>query len=91
MRPTLQDGDWIVAVRGNARLRPGDVVVLAHPHRPDFDLVKRAHSIDGGVTVLGDDPGAGSVDSATFGPVDRSLVKGRVVLRYHPGRPRLIR
>lgn len=91
MRPTLDDGDWIVAVHGGRGLRPGDVVILTHPHQPDFELVKRIHSIDVGVTVLGDDPGAGSVDSATFGPVDRSLLQGRVVLRYHPGRPRLIR
>jgi len=39
MEPGLRDGDWVLALR----LRPavGDVVVVDHPARPGFEMVKR--------------------------------------------------
>lgn len=92
MRPTLRPGDWILACVRPRSVRPGDVVVLTHPHRSGFDLVKRVSTIgDDGVLVLGDDPGAGSVDSVEFGPVPRSSITARVMLRYRPLPPMLTR
>lgn len=92
MRPTLHDGDWALSTTRHRPLRPGDVVVLTHPDRPDMELVKRIASIgDEGVVVLGDDPLAGSVDSVSFGPVSPESVSARVLLRYRPLPPRLIR
>ena len=84
MRPTLRPGDWAFGIR-TRRLRANDVVVLEHPDRPGFMLVKRIAAIgsDGQTTVTGDDP-AHSVDSRSFGPIAHDTIKGRLVLVYHP-------
>jgi nickel-type superoxide dismutase maturation protease len=92
MRPTLDDGDWVVAQRRPRSVKPGDVVILEHPNRPGFDLVKRVSSIEArGVIVLGDDPSAGSVDSVAFGAVPTANISARVLMRYRPFPPRLVR
>ena len=91
MQPALEHGDWALAVRAR-RVRPGDVVVLEHPDRPGFEMVKRVVAAPGGrrlgpdeVWVEGDDPGA-STDSRTFGPVAARSVAARVVLVLWPPR-----
>ncbi|MDX1692007.1 MAG: S26 family signal peptidase [Acidimicrobiia bacterium] len=102
MEPTLSDGDWVLAVRSLRGPRVGDVVVLDHPERPGFELVKRVtavagdrvgdiHLLPGEVWVEGDDPVAGSVDSRRFGPVLAGSVQARVVLRYRPLPPTVVR
>lgn len=92
MRPTLRSGDWVIALARPGSVRPGDVVVLDHPNRPGFELVKRVASIDDdGVLVLGDDPAAGSVDSVRFGAVPPRAVSARVLMRYRPLPSSLIR
>lgn len=92
MRPTLQPRDWVIASTLHRPVRPGDVVVLSHPDRRGIDLVKRISSVDSaGVIVLGDDAAAGSVDSVTFGPVPPESISARVLMRYHPLPPRLVR
>lgn len=45
MRPTLEPGDWLLAVRAR-RPRRGDIVVLRHPDRR-FDIVKRVVGLPG--------------------------------------------
>ena len=92
MRPTLEPGDWALAL-GTARRRPprvGDIVVLEHPDRPGFELVKRVTMVRNPSTsdvselwVEGDDP-ASSTDSRHFGPVDGTRVRGRLVLVWWP-------
>jgi signal peptidase I len=93
MRPTLEPGDWALAVR-TRRVRRGDVVVVDHPERPGFELVKRVVHTPGDpapdglrlihrVWVEGDDP-HGSTDSRGFGGVPVRLVKGRVVVVWWP-------
>lgn len=83
MEPSLRNGDWVL-VRLTTRLRPGDVAVMAHPHRPDLRIIKRlVHREPGGWWVLGDRPDA-SDDSRKFGPVADSCMIGRVALRYKP-------
>jgi inner membrane protease subunit 2 len=94
MRPTLEPGDWALAVR-TRRVRLGDVVVVEHPERPGFELVKRVvpapgdPALDGPrglidrVWVEGDDPRS-STDSRGFGGVPARLVKGRVVVVWWP-------
>jgi nickel-type superoxide dismutase maturation protease len=87
MAPTLCEGDWLLA-RRTTRVRPGDLVVLARPDRPNLLVVKRLIRRDEtGWWVEGDNPAA-SDDSRLFGPVPEVLA--RVVLRYAP-RPRLLR
>jgi nickel-type superoxide dismutase maturation protease len=93
MQPALDPGDWLLVRRtirpGRAlRLRPGQLVVARHPGRPDLLLVKRAARHEGdGWWLASDNPGAGAVDSRAFGPVPPGLIEGRVLLRYHRGRP----
>jgi nickel-type superoxide dismutase maturation protease len=93
MEPALSPGDWLFACRtirpGRApRVRPGQVVVARHPGRPELLLVKRAARREpGGWWLASDNPGAGAVDSRAFGPVPPCMIEGRVLLRYHRGRP----
>jgi nickel-type superoxide dismutase maturation protease len=93
MRPALDPGDWLLVRRtmrpGHVlRLEPGQVVVARHPGQPDLLLVKRAARREpGGWWLASDNPGAGAVDSRSFGPVPPGLIEGRVLLRYHRGRP----
>jgi nickel-type superoxide dismutase maturation protease len=93
MRPTLEPGDWALAVRVR-RVRRGDVVVVEHPERPGFELVKRVVHVAGDVApdgselvdevwVEGDEPEASS-DSRRFGPVPVGLVRGTVRLVWWP-------
>lgn len=93
MRPTLEPGDWAIAIAAG-RVRPGDVVVVEHPERPGFEMVKRVISVAGNrapddteavgrVWVEGDDLSS-STDSRAFGAVPADLVKGRVRLVWWP-------
>jgi len=95
MAPELEPGDWLVATRP-ARLRPGDLVVVEHPERPGFELVKRLTALSGesvGALVLGPDEywvtgvqRGSSTDSTRFGPVRARHIRGVVHLRYWPPR-----
>jgi signal peptidase I len=87
MRPTLEPGDWALAIRVRS-VRRGDVVVVEHPERPGFELVKRVVYLPGdvapdrlalvdGVWIEGDEP-EGSTDSRAFGPVAVERVRARV-------------
>jgi nickel-type superoxide dismutase maturation protease len=93
MRPTLEPGDWALAVRVR-HVRRGDVVVVEHPERPGFELVKRVVHVAGDVAadgselvdevwIEGDEPEASS-DSRRFGPVPQGLVRGTVRLVWWP-------
>jgi nickel-type superoxide dismutase maturation protease len=84
MLPALHPGDWLLA-RRTRRVRPGQVVLAWHPERPGFLLVKRvAWHEGGGWWLASDNPAAGAVDSARFGPVPEDKIVGVVLLRYWP-------
>jgi nickel-type superoxide dismutase maturation protease len=84
MLPALHPGDWLLA-RRTARVRPGQVVLAWHPERPGFLLVKRvAWREDGGWWLASDNPAAGAVDSARFGPVPDEKIVAVVLVRYWP-------
>jgi nickel-type superoxide dismutase maturation protease len=93
MEPELLPGDYLVAVRARS-VRRGALVVVDHPERPGFDVVKRVTAVAGDtvggttlspgqVWVQGDNRSASS-DSRSFGPVGPENVKGVVRLRYWP-------
>lgn len=94
MAPTLVPGDWALAV-APGRLRRWDVIVVEHPSRPGFELVKRITGIadelapDGRILetgewwVEGDNPDL-STDSRHFGPVTSDGIRAKVRLIYWP-------
>ena len=93
MSPTLVGGEWLLAVRAR-RIRVGMVVVVDHPERPGYEMVKRVAAIPGERVagrvlgpnefwVTGDNEG-GSTDSRSFGPIVSDAIRGRVVIRYWP-------
>jgi nickel-type superoxide dismutase maturation protease len=90
MQPALWPGDWLLVRRRmragrRLRIRTGQLVIATHPHRPDLLLVKRAARREAaGWWLESDNPGAGAVDSRSFGPVPPGLIEGRVLLRYRP-------
>jgi nickel-type superoxide dismutase maturation protease len=86
MVPALRPGDWLLAWR-TRRARPGRVVLAWHPQRPGFLLVKRAAwREEGGWWLASDNPAAGAVDSARFGPVPAEKIVAVVLVRYWPVR-----
>jgi nickel-type superoxide dismutase maturation protease len=89
MLPALQPGEFLLAVRSR-RLRRGALVVLEHPGRPGLEIVKRVAALPGEgdlapnqLWVVGEAAEA-STDSRVFGPVERSAIRGVVVMRYWP-------
>lgn len=97
MAPTLRPGDYLVAVRSR-RVRRGLLVVVEHPDRPGYEMVKRVAALPGErlegrilgtdeYWVTGDNED-GSTDSQAFGPVSSAAILGRVVFRYWPIRER---
>ena len=93
MAPTLAPGDNAIATPIR-HPEVGDVVVVEHPDRPGYEMVKRITGAPGqrvGERTLepdewwveGDFPEA-STDSRTFGPVRRDALQAKVVLIYWP-------
>ena len=93
MLPTLEPGDWALAIRVH-RVRRGDVVVVEHPERAGFELIKRVVHVPGDLApdgrllmnefwIEGDEP-EGSTDSRAFGPVPIERVRARVRLVWWP-------
>ncbi|HUY09721.1 MAG TPA: nickel-type superoxide dismutase maturation protease [Candidatus Dormibacteraeota bacterium] len=81
MEPTLPEGAWVLVslvAPGGPRL--GQVVVVEHPRRAGFELIKRVSAVSRErrlIWVAGDNRRA-STDSEDFGPVPRELVRGVV-------------
>jgi nickel-type superoxide dismutase maturation protease len=92
MEPALRPGDWLLVRRSiraarPLRVRPRQLVIARHPHRPEFLLVKRVGRREaGGWWLESDNPGAGAVDSRAFGALPPWLIEGRVLMRYWPWR-----
>jgi nickel-type superoxide dismutase maturation protease len=97
MAPLLLPGERVLFDRlAYVRNRPraGDVVLVAHPLRPELRMVKRLAGVPrdliggrmlgrGEYWVLGDNAEE-STDSREFGPVRRRDLLGRAWVRYWP-------
>lgn len=101
MIPALWPGDRALAVPARRPSR-GHVVVVEHPTRPGFEIVKRITAVPGDLTpdgrtlgpnefwVEGDNPSR-STDSRQHGAVRAAQVRARVRLVYWPpSRRRLV-
>jgi nickel-type superoxide dismutase maturation protease len=83
MAPALQPGDRLLVWR-TRRLKRGDIVAVADPRDPERTMLKRAAELtDGSIYLLGDNE-MHSTDSRHFGPVPRSLARGKAIYRYAP-------
>ena len=93
MAPTLVPGDWALVVSPD-RYRRGEVVVVEHPGKPGYEMVKRIVGTPGdriGERVLADDEywvegdyAQASTDSRQFGPITDDGLKAKVLLIYWP-------
>ena len=93
MAPTLLPGDWVLVVAPE-RFEREDVVVVEHPQRPGYEIVKRLVGVPGDEIddrFLGADEywvegdyQERSTDSRAFGPVPRTALKAKAVLIYWP-------
>ncbi len=92
MAPTLFPGDWVVVV-AQRTYRRGAVVVVEHPGRPAYEIIKRLVGVPGDRVrerLLGLDEywvegdGPGSTDSRHFGPVTGAELKARAIFVYRP-------
>jgi mitochondrial inner membrane protease subunit 1 len=93
MLPTLFPDDWALLVTPR-RYAVGDVVVVEHPGRPGYEMVKRVIAGPGDSvgerTLRGDEwwvegeRADASTDSRHFGPVSTTELKGKLVLIYWP-------
>ena len=94
MEPVLHPGDWLLVRRRirpgrPLRVRPGQLVIVRHPARPDLLIVKRAARREpGGWWLEAASAAAGATDSRSFGVVAPELIEGRVLLRYRRVRAR---
>jgi nickel-type superoxide dismutase maturation protease len=93
MAPTLLPGDWVLVVTPD-RYERDDVVVVEHPERAGYEIVKRLVGVPGDEAdgrLLGDgeywvegDFAKRSTDSRQFGAVSRDRLKAKAVLVYWP-------
>jgi signal peptidase I len=94
MRPALEPGEWALATPASS-FRRGDVVVVEHPERQGFEMVKRVVGVpgdrapNGGVLGEGEfwvqgDSADSSTDSRSFGAVRREHLRARVRIVYWP-------
>jgi inner membrane protease subunit 1 len=92
MAPSLLPGDWVIVVTPPS-YRRGDVVVVEHPGRPGYEMVKRLIAVPGdpvGERILAADEywiegdGPASTDSRHFGPVTGASLKARAEVVYRP-------
>ena len=101
MAPTLVPDDWVLVVTPE-QLDRDDVVVVEHPQRPGYEIVKRLVAVPGDVfdeRILGPDEywvegdfAEHSTDSRAFGPVARAQLKAKAILIYWPlDRRRVVR
>lgn len=93
MAPTLAPGDWALTIPLR-RPSVGDVVLVEHPGRPGYEMVKRLTAGPGDRVAdrtlgheewwIEGDFAPASTDSRQFGLVRRDGLKGKVLLVYWP-------
>ena len=81
MVPTLHAGDWVLVEASyyqHHAPKQGEIVLVEHPHRQGYVMVKRISSVvKEQLTIVGDNPEQ-STDSRHFGPVHRRQLQGKV-------------
>ena len=89
MAPALRPGDWLLAWRtGRVPPRPGGAGLASPAAGVPAGQAGGRGARPGGWWLASDNPVAGAVDSARFGPVPAEKSSRVVLLRYWPVRRR---
>lgn len=79
MSPTLRNGQDIISFNWAylfQRPRAGDLVVIKYQGK---EIIKRIQKVDNrGIFIIGDNP-TQSIDSRSFGPIDKNQIVGKVI------------
>jgi phage repressor protein C with HTH and peptisase S24 domain len=76
MLPSLRPGSIVLVRYGTGRIKQGDVVVVGHD---GMEKIKRVQCINGSRLFVVGDNKEQSTDSRSFGWLDMSAVRGRVI------------
>jgi nickel-type superoxide dismutase maturation protease len=79
MRPTLENGQKCLAVKGHLFARPGAIAIFAHPDRPELIEVKRLIRKTNGKWWVAGDNESESTDSRDFGEIESASIKGIMI------------
>ena len=97
MAPTFNDGDWLLVswLKGNQEhpnsskksephrgVKATNIIVAEREAQPGIFYIKRIAKIDGNRYWLSSDNSEGT-DSRTWGWLDRSEIRGKVICRYY--------
>ena len=85
MFPTLKDGDFVLVEYGyydHNPVRTGDIVLVGHPHRTNYIMVKRIVAVDVSQVWIEGDNSSQSTDSRHFGGVPKQSLLARVWSRF---------
>lgn len=80
MEPGIPENSVVVYSRLEKEYEINDIVIAEVDHR---QVIKRIYSLDKNSVFLLSDNLENSIDSRTFGEVDREQLKGKVIFTFH--------
>lgn len=80
MEPGIPDQSIVVYSRLDKNYKAQDIVIAKIDGK---QVIKRISSIEGDKLFLLGDNLENSIDSRTFGTIDREQIKGRVIFTFH--------
>lgn len=85
MEPTFREGERVFASALLYKLKKpqqGDVVILSHPFRSILIIKRIKKILENNKYIVTSDNPLESEDSASFGPVQKEKILGKVLFKY---------